>query len=195
MAKDDVAGLEPGAMFEFVRQDLADAAQTHVTKLVFAHVGDHRGAVRSIDIACELRSFRHHDDAEITATRMAHADALGNLFDVEGALGNKNDVRPSCDTAVHRNPTRVSAHHFNHDHALMSFRGGMHAVNGFGRGVHRGVETKTEIGPHQIVVDGFRNADHLQAQLVHALGHAHGVVSANGDQSFDTVCLLYTSPS
>src|ERR1035441_8730550 len=118
---------------------------------------------------------------------MAHTNALGNLFDVEGALGNKNDVRPSRDTAVHRNPTRVAAHHFHHDHALMCFRGGMHAVNGFGRGVHRGVETKAEVGPHQIVVDGLGNADYFQAQLVHALGHAHGVVSANGDQGFHTV--------
>ncbi len=46
VSQHDVAGFEPGAMFEFARQDLADAAQAYVTKLIFAHVGYHRCAVR-----------------------------------------------------------------------------------------------------------------------------------------------------
>ena len=183
MAKDDVARLQPGAVFDFVRQDLADAAQTHVAKLVFAHIRDHR----RVAIFGELRAFRHHDDAEVTAARMAHANTLGNFLDVEGTLGNKNDVGPAGDAAVHCDPTRVAAHHLDHHHALMRFGGGVYAINGFGRGVHRGVETKTEVGPHQIVVDGLGNADHFQAQFVHTLGHAHGVVSADGDQGFHTV--------
>src|SRR5208283_1392929 len=100
MSQDHTTGFEAGAVLEFTRQKLSNPSQAGMTELVFAHVGDHRSAIGG-----KLCAFCYHDNTEVPATRVAQADALGNLFNSKGALGNENDVGAAGDSAVHGDPS------------------------------------------------------------------------------------------
>src|SRR5581483_1597695 len=132
-------------------------------------------------------AFGHHHDAEVAPARVTAAQALGDLLDVKGALGNQDDVGAAGDPAVHRDPAGVAAHDLHHDDPVVSLGGGVHTVNGFGGNTDGGVEAEAEVGAAEIVVNGLGNADYLDSALVQAHGDRLRVVAADGDEGVNLV--------
>src|SRR6516162_7441203 len=124
VAEHDVAGLEASTALDFAGHDLADAAEAHMAEFVLAHLGEDGRALGRIDIAGELGAFGDDDDAEVTSTGMAQADALGDFLDVERLFGDEDYVGTASDAAVHGDPSGIAAHDFDHHDALVRFGGG-----------------------------------------------------------------------
>ncbi len=64
----------------------------------------------------------------------------------------------------------------------MAARRGLQPRQGLGHHRHRAVEAEGALGVHQVVVDGLGHAHHRQAQLLEAVGDAHGAIATDGHQ-------------
>ena len=110
-------------------------------------------------------------------------------------VGAAGDARPRGDVAG------VAAHDLDDHHPVVRLGGGVQPVDGLGGDLHRGVEAEGELGARQVVVDGLRHADDLHAELVELVGHAEGVLAADGDEGVDAEvargwpCTASTPPS
>src|SRR5581483_11212785 len=181
------AALESGAALQLPGQHNADAAQPDVAELVAAQVLDDGSAVFHVHVGGKLGAFGHHHDAEVAPARVTAAQALGDLFDVKGALGNQDDVGAAGDPAVHGDPAGVAAHDLHHDDPVVGLGGGVHTVNGFGGDADGGGEAEAEVGAAEIVVNGLGNADYLGSALVQTHGDRLRVVAADGDEGVNFV--------
>src|SRR5687767_8604458 len=103
MAEDDVARLLAGQPLELPGN--ARPFPTETLDVPVVRLLDDRGA-----LVPGMRSFRHDDDAEPRAPRIAVADALHDLVQVVRDLRNQDDVCAAGDTAVQRDPPRIPAH-------------------------------------------------------------------------------------
>ena len=101
---------------------------------------------------------------------MALANRLRHLVDIKRPFWNQNYIGSAGDAAIQCNPARIATHHLNHDHAIVSFGGGMDAVNCFTHYVAGRIETEGVVGSTQIIVDGLGDANHLDPGLVQFLG-------------------------
>ena len=90
---------------------------------------------------------------------------------------------------VQRDPAGVAAHHLDDEHAVVRVGGGVEAVDRLGGDLDRGVEAEGEVGAAEVVVDGLRDADDLDAEVGELGGDAEGVLAADGDQRVDAVGL------
>ena len=95
--------------------------------------------------------------------------AAGNLFadftDVKGFFWNQNRRRSTGNTGVQRNPPGISSHEFNDHDSVVAFGSCMQAINCISGNLNRRVKPKCEVGPKNIVINGFRNTNHGQASL------------------------------
>src|SRR5262249_15294736 len=73
-------------------------------------------------------------------------------------------------------------HDLNDDHAVMSLGGGVDAVDGFCGDADGCVETETDIGAADIVINRFWHADYLGPALVQAERDRLSIVAADGHQ-------------
>src|SRR5712691_8193413 len=114
----------------------------------------------------KLRAFGDHHDTEIKSTGVTQANGFRDLLDIEGLLGDEDDVGATGDAAIHGDPAGVTAHDFDHHHAIMGLGGRVHAVDRFGGDVHGSIESEGEVGAGQVVVNGLGDADDFDAFLV-----------------------------
>src|SRR6266550_3586106 len=89
--------------------------------------------------------FRDYDDRKGTALFFALVQQGTNTRDSKRVLGNKNRIRSASHSTVSRDPSRVSAHHFDYHYAVMGLGCRMQTVNGIGNDRDGGVETKGEV--------------------------------------------------
>ena len=118
---------------------------------------------------------------------MALADGFSDLVHIKWTLGDENGVGASGDAAVERDPSSVPAHDFHDHHAVVSFGGGVHAVDGFADDVARGIEAEGIVGSAEVVVDGFRHSHNVYALLVQFLRDGKCIVAADRNQGIDFV--------
>ncbi len=97
-------------------------------------------------------------------------------------FGNQNHIRAAGHAGVNRNPAGVTAHDFEHHHAVVAFGGGVQAVERVGRTGHGGIETEGDRGRGKIVVNRLGHADNRDAGLVHLLRDGQRTIAANGHQ-------------
>lgn len=80
----------------------------------------------------------------------------------------------------------VTAHHLDDEDAHVRLGGRVQAVDRLRRDADRRVEAEGVVGGGQVVVDGLRNTDDMDAVLVvQARGHAQGVLAADRDERLD----------
>ena len=79
-------------------------------------------------------------------------------------------------------PTRVASHDLHHQHTPVAVGGGAHPIQGLGRNLHRGQETKGDFRTLDVVVDGLRHADHIDARVHKGLSAGHGAVTSDHHQ-------------
>src|SRR5450755_3907138 len=113
----------------------------------------------------QLDSLGHHYDGEMLAEAFALLHVAANVVDGKGNFWNENHMRAPGHARGDRDPTRIAAHHFDHHHSMVRFRGGVDLVNRVGRGVHSRVETESEFGGGEIIVDGLGHAHDFHALL------------------------------
>ena len=80
-------------------------------------------------------SFGDHDNREILANFFALRDVAANVLDGKKNFRNQNDVCATGNTCFKRDPAAISAHDFNHHHAMVGGRGGMDFIDGVGYGM------------------------------------------------------------
>ena len=115
---------------------------------------------------------------------MALANQLRNLINIKRNFWNKDDIGSAGDAAVGRDPSRRASHHFHHDHAIVRFGRGVHAVDRFGCDVHRRVESESEVRAGEIVVNRLRNAYNFHSGVEKFRRHRKRIVAANRNQRF-----------
>ena len=163
MSQHDGSSFESDTPFDFASQNISDSAQSRVTEFVLLRVLHDGGAVFRIHISGKFCSLGNDHDAEVASASMAQANSLGNFIDIEGALGNQNHIGATGNAAVDGDPARIATHHFHHHDTVMSFRGGVHAVDGLSDNVDRGIESESVVGAGEIIVDRLGNAYYFHA--------------------------------
>jgi hypothetical protein len=70
---------------------------------------------------------------------------------------------------------------------VVALGGGVQPVDRLHGDVDGGVEAEGVVGGTEVVVDGLRDTDHVDAELVQLGGHAEGVLTADRDQGVDAL--------
>ena len=187
MSQHDGSSFESDTPFDFASQNISDSAQSRVTEFVLLDVLHDGGAVFRIHISGKFCSLGNHYDAEVASASMAQANSLGNFIDIEGTLGNQNHIGTAGNAAVNSDPTSIATHYFHHHDTVVSFRGGMHAVDGLSDNVDRGIESESVVGAGQVIVNGLGNAYYFHAFFMQFLSNRKGVIPANCDQRINLV--------
>ena len=84
-------------------------------------------------------------------------------------------------------PADVTAHHFDDHATTVRFSGGAQAVDRLGRDFYSGVETERVVGGGQVVVDGLRHANDLEAGLRETVCSGEGAFATNCDDGVDAM--------
>ena len=114
---------------------------------------------------------------------MALAQLDAGLLDRDRLLGDQDHVGAAGDSAHHRDPAGVAAHHLDHHHAVVRLGRRVQPVDRLGADRDRGVEAEGVVGRREVVVDRLRHADDRQLVLrVEACGDAERVLAADRDQ-------------
>ena len=95
--------------------------------------------------------------------RVAVAQVLADLVDVERPLGHEDRVGAAGDTRVRRDPAGMAAHHLDDEDAVVRLGGRVQAVDRVGRDLDGGVEAERVVGAVEVVVDRLRHADDRHA--------------------------------
>ena len=102
-----------------------------------------------------------------------------------GCSGISTALAPPAMPGVQGDPAGVPAHHLDDEHPVVGLGGGVQPVDRLGGDVDRGVEAEGEVGAGEVVVDGLRDADDVDAEVGELGGHAEGVLAADRDQRVD----------
>src|ERR1041385_6123691 len=117
-----------------------------------------------------------------TSSAFPLEDLLADLFDIEGDLGNEDDVRAPREPAVQCDPSGVPPHQLHDEHAVVALGGRMDLVQGVGRGAHRRVEPEGGFGPRDVVVDRLGYADDRYALAEEPVRDAQAPIPSDRDQ-------------
>ncbi len=86
---------------------------------------------------------------------------------------------------MQRDPAGVSAHDLDHQRAVVRLGRGVQPVDRLHGDVDGGVEAEGVVGGTEVVVDGLRHSDDVDAEVVQLGGDAEGVLAADRDQRVD----------
>lgn len=175
VAEHAIPDLLAGAFFDFGGDEGADAAEAGFAMGLLTGGGDEVGALFP-------GAFGDDDEGEEFSLLFAFLHLFADALELEGDLGDEDDVGAAGDAGVEGDPAGVAPHDFEDEDAVVAFGGGSEAVEGVGGARDGGVEAEGEDGALEVVVDGFGHADDGDAELVHLLGDAEGAVAADRDQ-------------
>ena len=145
------------AFFDFVTNDLANAVEHLVAKLVDGTFGKVHGARLG---QC---TFGDHDNAVFFTQLESAFHCFGYFGNIEGNLGDDNIVGAASHASVQGNPPHVSAHDLHDHHPVVGFRGGVQPVDGISGDGHRSVETERVVGAVHVIINGFRHTHNRDA--------------------------------
>ena len=110
---------------------------------------------------------------------------VADRLDVEGLLGDEDLGRAAGDARVQGDPAGVPAHHLDDQDAVVGLGRRVQPVDGLGGDVDGGVEAEREVGAGQVVVDGLRDADDVDAQVGELGRDTERVLAADRDEGVD----------
>ena len=76
----------------------------------------------------------------------------------------------------------MAAHHFDNHHTIVASTGGVQSIDGLGGKTDSCVESESRDCPVQVIVNGFWDTHHGDAQFCDLAGDFHRAVTANRDQ-------------
>ena len=179
MAQDDIAGLDLGAFFDGIGEPFGDASETDRFGRVLNQTIDDLFAVLG------LGTFGDGDDREPFAALGPPEAVLGDLIEIELDLRDQNNVRPARDPGVEGDPPRVAAHELDDHHAVVTRGRRMHPIKSFGSNMDGSLESEGDVRAVEIVVDGFGDADAVEALVSDLFGDGHGAVAADDNEGLD----------
>jgi hypothetical protein len=116
-------GLLAGAPLDLVAEQLPDAAQADVAERVeLPRTGRHAALLGH-------RALGDDEDRRELAGE-AGLDVLADLVDVEGPLGDEDDVGAAGQAGVQRDPAGVAAHDLDDERPVVGLGRGVQAVDG-----------------------------------------------------------------
>ena len=179
--EDRDARVESGARLDLGRERVPiPPRRTWPNSSTLAGLGRHRALQRRAPSATTTIE-------KLSPLAVAVLDAAAHLVDVEGHLGDEDDVGAAGDTRVQRDPAGVAPHHLAHHHPVVALGGRVQTVDGVGRDLHRGVEAERDVGRREVVVDRLGHADDATPSLAELRGDAERVLAADRDQRVDSV--------
>ena len=131
-------------------------------------------------------AFGNDNEAEALAAKFTGTHRVTNGFEFEGEFGDQDDVRSPTNAGMKRDPSGVAAHDFDEHNAMMTFRGGVKTVDGLSSDDQRGVEAKRDFSGIEIVVDGFGNADDVDALVEEIARNVLRTVATGDNHGVDT---------
>ena len=126
-------------------------------------------------------AFGNDDNAETFTQAFASHDGVRDLSWIVRNFGNEDDVRAARNSGVDGNPSGVSAHDLDHDHAPVALRGRVEFVKSIAGGVHGSVEAERDDGPGNIVIDRLGDANERYTLLVKFLRDGERSIAADDD--------------
>ena len=123
----------------------------------------------------------------MASLRLAAADLVADLVDVEGNLGNQNHIGRSGDTGAERDESGVPAHHFDDHDSFVAFGGRVQLVDRVRGGRNGGIESERRDRAADVVVDRFRDADDGKALLPEIKRDAQRALATNRDQRVEPI--------
>src|SRR5208337_50829 len=133
----------------------------------------------------QLYAFRHHDQTEMLPAEFAGTNGIAHSFTSERNLRNQNDMRPSSNSRMQRDPACIAAHHLDEHHSMMALRRGVQAVDRFRSDHQGGVKAERNLRGIQIVVDGLRYSHDVGAFTEKITSDVLGAISADHDHGID----------
>ena len=127
-------------------------------------------------------AFCDHDNSSQITGRLARLDYARDLVVIEWNFGNQNDVGAAGDTAVQCDPSGVAPHHFDNHDPPVTCRSGVHSIERIHHNIDSGIESERRCCRFEIVVDGLRDTDAIDAGLLQLLRRHHRPIAANDDQ-------------
>ena len=130
-------------------------------------------------------SFGDDDEGAVVALGVALIDKFSDFLKGEGDFWEEDDVSSTGDAAPESDPAGVATHHFEDHHALVTFSGGVEAVEGIDNGADGAVEAEGEGGGAEVIIDGFWHANDGPAFPVELEAGGERAVAADDDESGD----------
>src|SRR5918997_1306883 len=176
VAEDRHPRLEAGPLLDLALELDRDPAEADVAE----RVG--RLELRLQAAVLRRRALGDHDDREVAPARVAAAQPLADLLDVERVLGDEHDVGAAGQARVGGDPARVPTHDLDHDHTVVRLRRRVQAVDRLRRDLHPRLEAEGEVGAREVVVDRLGDTDDVHPLLRQLARHAERVLAADRDQ-------------
>ncbi len=127
-------------------------------------------------------SLGHNDDAEALTLSASLLDELAHPIDIEGYLRNEDDVTPSGNASMERNPSRISPHNLDDHNPVVGLGSGVEAVDGLGHHVYSRIKSKGDISGAEVVIDGFGNPHNWNAKSQKSYRDVEGSIPSDGDK-------------
>src|SRR5690606_17952552 len=129
------------------RYDVANASELKFTRA---------GGMNELSAITRLCAFCDDNEDALLPFSTAVPNGIGNAGEVEGDLGDEDDVCAPCETAVEGNPPGVSSHDFGDHDAFVTLGGGVQPVEGVSDTGHSRVKAEAHGGGADVIINGFR---------------------------------------
>ena len=114
-------------------------------------------------------------------------DFLNHIpFKVNRLLRNQNSRCAYCKAHIHSQEACITAHHLNNRAALMGLHGISQLIDTLNGGVGCSVEADGVVGAADVVINGSRDADHIDAVFGKGKCTPESTVTANGHNAVQT---------
>lgn len=125
------------------------------------------------------------DDCGGAAVGVSVVDFVEDFIDRERDFGDEDEVGGTGDACFEGDPAGAATHDFGDHDAMMGFGGGVEAAEVFGDDVDGGVESEGDVSGGEVVVDGFWDADDVDAFSGEIAGAGECAVAAEDDKGVD----------
>src|SRR5690606_4748266 len=131
-------------------------------------------------------SLGHDDDARVLAAGLSRGDRVGRFPGRSRHLGDQDRLGATRHAHAQGYVARAPAHHLDEEQPVVAGRRVAQPVDGLERDVDGGVEPDRHVGAVDVVVDGARDADDLDALLAfESQGAPEAAVPADDHQAVD----------
>lgn len=179
MSEHDIARFDLCAFLDLSCEPFRDPSQTDRFGRVF------NDAIDDLVAAFGFGAFGRGDNRE-SLPSLRSLDALfDDDVDIELNLWDQDDVSPTRDSCVERDPSRVASHELDHHDAVMRRGGRVDTIERLSRDVDRGLESEGDVRAVEVVVDGFGDPDAVESLVRDFLCDGHGAVTPNDHQRVD----------
>ena len=201
VAEDRHAGLETSALLELGGQregvgavrclEAPDAALGGGLRLRGGGVLDEGLGVLDLEAVGDVESaLGDGHDGEGGAVGAAPLDLLDDGVHGVRDLGQEDDVGATGDARSEGQPAGAVAHDLGEDDAVVGVRRRVEAVDGLRGDLEGGREAEGGVGLDDVVVDGLREVEDVEAGVHEPAGVLRGAAAAQADEGVEVVLLV-----